>query len=260
MSAAPEDMRARAAAPTQYDAIAAPYQRSKESPVRRYIESYTFFGLLGDVAGLAVLDLACGDGFYTREIRRRGARRALGVDISTAMIELARAQQRGDDPALEYLVRDVQDLPDLGPFDVVTAAYLLHYARDVDELGRMCRSIARQLPPGGRLVAINENPEQPESRYAGYLRYGFSKSVASPRGEGSPITYAMISGRELFRFEAYHYERATYERALAATGFVDVRWEPLRLDPQGLAVLGAEYWSEYLGNPPVVGLTARRAG
>ncbi len=243
-----------------YDAIAVPYQRSKESPIRRHIESYSFFALLGDVRGMAVLDLACGEGFYTRQICQRGAHRVVGVDISTAMIELACGQLRQAAGEPEYLVRDVQDLPDLGIFDIASAAYLLHYARDVNELGRMCRGIARQLPPGGRLVAINENPEQPEARYAGYLRYGFSKSVVSPRGEGSVITYAMISGRELFRFEVYHYERATYEAALAAAGFVDIRWHPLQLDPQGLAVMGAEYWSEYLANPPVVGLTARRAG
>jgi len=207
-----------------------------------------------------VLDLACGEGFYTRRICRLGARRVVGVDISTAMIGLARGQQVEGCVQPEYRVHDVQDLPELGRFHVATAAYLLHYARDAEELGRMCRSIARQLSPGGRLVAINENPAQPESAYAGYLRYGFSKSVAAPRGEGSPITYAMISGRELFRFVVYHYERATYEAALAAAGFTDVRWHPLQLDPAGLAAMGADYWREYLANPPVVGLTARRAG
>jgi SAM-dependent methyltransferase len=246
-------------ATTQYDAIAGPYQRSKRSPIRQYVESYSFFTLLGDVDGRTVLDLACGEGFYTRRLRERGARRAVGVDISPAMIELARAQD--DSPAgIEYLVRDVQDLPPLGPFDIVCAAYLLHYARDVTELRRMCRSIARQLPPGGRFVAINENPDQAEQAYAGYLRYGFSKSVATPRREGSPITYAMISGRELFRFVVYHFERATYEQALADAGFTDVRWHALRLDPEGLARLGPDYWSEYLGNPPVAGLTCRLAG
>lgn len=257
MSAAPGEARAPAQA-AQYDAIAVPYQRSKESPVRRYVEGYSFFSLLGEVGGLAVLDLACGEGCYTRQLRQRGAARVLGVDISTAMIELARRQLRAGEAGIEYLVHDVQDLPVLGRFDVATAAYLLHYARDSDELGRMCRSIARQLPAGGRLVAINENPEQPEARYGGYLHYGFSKNVATPRCEGSPITYAMASGRELFRFEVYHYERATYEAALAAAGFTDIRWHPLQLDPQGLALMGAEYWSEYLDNPPVVGLTARR--
>lgn len=243
----------------QYDAIAAAYQRSRQSPVRRYVESYTFLGLLGDVAGLAVLDLGCGAGFYSRALAARGARRVVGVDVSPAMIALARAEPAGAGCAVEYRLGDVADLPALGPFDLAAAAYLLHYARDAGELGRMCASIAHELAPGARLVAINENPEQPEARYAGYLQYGFGKSVASPRREGSPITYAMVSGRELFRFEVYHFERATYERALAAAGFVDVCWHPLRLDPAGVQAHGAAYWEEYLANPPVAGLTARRA-
>lgn len=260
MSAAPGSLGPGAFAPaTQYDAIAAQYQRSKHSPIRRWVEAYTLFGLLGDLRGRSVLDLACGEGHYTREIRRRGAARVVGVDISGAMIALARGQEEGSDAPIRYLVCGAQDLPHLGPFDVACAAYLLHYARDVAELRRMCRAIALQLPPGGRLVALNENPDQAEERYGGYLRYGFSKSVALPRREGSPITYAMVSGREMFRFEAYHYERATYEQALTQAGFSDVRWHPLALDPAGAAAMGAAYWDEYLGNPPVAGLTCTRS-
>lgn len=251
MSAAPQ----AAAAP--YDGIALSYQRSKQSPIRAWVERYTFLQLLGEVRAKAVLDLACGEGHYTRLLAGLGARRVVGVDISAAMIDLAR-QQGGE--GIDYLVRDVQDLPALGRFDLACAAYLLHYARDVEELERMCRGIARQLPPGAPFVAINENPDQPEDRYGGYLQYGFSKSVARPRREGSPITYCMVSGREMFRFEAHHYERATYERALAAAGFTDVRWHPLQLDPAGEQAMGAGYWVEYLGNPPVVGLSCRRAG
>jgi len=257
MSASPHSLRQGEA---QYDGIARSYQRTRQSPLRRYVECYTFFGMLGDVAGKTVLDLACGEGYYTRLLRERGARRVLGVDVSPAMIELACGQRDGPPEGIEYRVGDVRDLPALGAFDLACAAYLLHYARDVAELGRMCRSIALQLPPGAPFVAINENPEQPEERYRGYLQYGFSKSVAHPRREGSPITYAMVSGRELFRFEAYHFERDTYERALAAAGFTDIRWHPLALDPAGEAAHGAAYWAEYLDNPPVVGLSCRRAG
>ena len=45
--------------------------------------------MLGSVAGLGVLDLACGEGFYTRQIARDGATRVVGVDISPEMIALA---------------------------------------------------------------------------------------------------------------------------------------------------------------------------
>jgi len=243
-------------APAPYDAIAEQYRRTKDAPLRRYVERYSLFAMLGDLRDLAVLDLACGDGCYSREIRRRGARRVVGVDISSRMIELARTAQVDAD--IEYRVGDAAELPSMGSFDLVCAAYLLHYARDAAELSRMCQSIARQLPAGGRFVALNENPDQPEERYTGYLRYGFSKCVARPRHEGAPISYAMVSGRELIRFEAYHYERATYEQSLRQAGFSRIEWLPLQLDPAGCTAMGESYWAEYLGNPPVTGLTCVR--
>jgi len=238
----------------EYDAIAQEYQRTKETPLRRYVESYSFFSMLGDVTGQSVLDLACGEGFYTRLLKQAGAAGVTGVDISPAMIALAEAAEGREPLGIDYRCSDVAALPDIGRFDIVTAAYLLHYAPDIQALRAMCARIAAQLRPGGRLVAINENPEQAGSNYAGYTQYGFNKSLQGPQQDGAPIHYAMVSGRKLMRFSAYYYRRATYEAALQAAGFTGIRWVPLQLAPAGIAELGADYWQEYLANPPVVGL------
>jgi len=241
----------------QYDAIAREYQRTKESPLRRHVEAYSFFQMLGDVSGLAVLDLACGEGFYTRLIRQAGAAAVTGVDISSAMIALAKEDERQSPLGIAYLCGDVAVLPDLGAFDVVSAAYLLHYAPDESTLQAMCVRIASQLKPGGRFVCINENPGQRAEDYAGYTQYGFNKSVQLPRQEASAITYAMVSGRSMIRFDAYYFSRETYESALRAAGFSEIVWRPLELAPEGVVECGSEYWREYLGNPPVVGLECR---
>jgi 2-polyprenyl-3-methyl-5-hydroxy-6-metoxy-1,4-benzoquinol methylase len=242
---------------TQYDAIAQEYQRTKESPLRRHVEAYSFFSMLGDVSGLSVLDLACGDGFYTRLLKQAGAASVTGVDISAEMIALAKQSEDAEPLEINYLCNDVATLPDLGKFDVVTAAYLLHYAPDREQLGEMCRRVVSQLKPGGRLVCINENPEQSVADYAGYTQYGFNKSVQEPRKEASPITYAMVSGRNIIRFDAYYYARETYEECLRAAGFVDIDWRPLQLAPEAGTECGTEYWQEYMANPPVIGLECR---
>lgn len=241
----------------QYDAIAEAYRRSKNSPLRVHVEAYSFAQLVGDVGGCDVLDLACGDGFYTRRLRRRGARRVVGVDISPEMIRLAREAEAAKPLGIEYVCAPVESMPHLGRFDHVVAAYLLHYSEDVEQLTAMCRNIAAHLPPGGRFVALNENPDQPAERYTGYDQYGFNKTCEMPRREGSLITYWMIAGRETFRFEARWYSRDTYERALRQAGFGEIRWVPLSLDPAGIAEQGADYWREYLENPPTVGLDCR---
>lgn len=244
----------------QYDAIAREYQRTKESPLRRYVEAYSFMRMAGDVAGRNILDLACGDGFYSRMLKRAGAAKVTGVDISAEMIALADTLERDDPLGINYICADVADLDkhadSIVPaeFDLVTGAYLLHYAPDEQQLQRMCDNIARRLAPGGRFIAINENPGQTVADYRGYTQYGFNKSVTGERRDGSAIHYAMVSGRSMIRFDAYFYGYETYERALRRAGFSSIHWLPLELDPAGEAECGAEYWQEYLGNPPVTGL------
>jgi hypothetical protein len=53
---------------TDYNAIAEGYKRAKLQLRREFIEVFTFLDLIGDVSGKAVVDLACGEGFYTRRL------------------------------------------------------------------------------------------------------------------------------------------------------------------------------------------------
>lgn len=242
--------------PAAYDAIAKHYQRTKASPVRAAIETWTLEQLLGDCRGLAILDAGCGDGFHARRLMRAGAARVAGFDVSPAMIELARDKERVEPRGIRYVCCAAEDLPDLPGrvgFDVVLASYLLHYAADTDVLGRMCQRLGNALAPGGRLVALVENPDQAPTDYAGYAPYGFDKQAVEPRAEGSRIRYGLVSGRQIIRFDTFWYSRETYTRALTAAGFECITWHPLQLDP---AVESPEFYAGYVRNPPVLGLTA----
>lgn len=243
----------------QYDAIAEQYARTKTSPLRTWVERPSFLRMAGTVRGLRVLDLACGDGFYTRALHAAGAAELVGVDVSPAMIALARQAEAGAPAGIRYVCADAADLPDLGCFDQVVAAYLLHYAPDRDALVAMCAGIARSLVSGGRFVTLNENPDQPEEMDGAYLRYGFTKSLVGAREDGATIRYRMLAGRESFGFEARYYHRETYETVLRNAGFTDVQWHALRLDPAGAELAGPDYFRDYLAQPPVIGLSCRRS-
>ena len=54
----------------QYDGIGEAFEGFKSLPLMRYGEVPSFLGMVGDVSGRSVLDLACGTGFYSREFRR----------------------------------------------------------------------------------------------------------------------------------------------------------------------------------------------
>jgi len=244
--------------PAAYDAIAKDYQRTKSSPVRAAVETWTLGQLLGDCRHLAILDAGCGDGCYARRLMADGAARVAGVDVSPAMLELAREQERAEPRGIQYVCCAVEDLPDLlceAGFDVALASYLLHYAPTVEVLRRMCQRLGNSLGSGGRLVALTENPDQQPADYAGYAPYGFDKQAVETRREGSRITYGLVSGRQIIRFDTFWYSRATYEAALEAAGFAWIEWHPLQLDP---SVASPEFYGDYLRNPPVLGLKAEK--
>ena len=243
-----------------YDAIAKGYQRTKASPVRAAIEIWTLAQLLGDSRHLSILDAGCGDGFHARRLVAGGAARVAGVDVSPAMIELAREQEQLLPLGIQYACCAVEDLPDLlceAAFDVVLASYLLHYAPTIEVLQRMCGRLANALRPGGRLVALTENPDQRPADYAGYAPYGFDKQAVEPQRDGSRIAYGLVAGRQIVRFDTFWYSRETYRAALEAAGFECVQWHPLLRDP---AVVSPEFYAAYLRNPPVLGLTATKRG
>ena len=75
-----------------------------------------------------MIDLACGEGYYTRALRQQGAARVVGVDLSRAMIGLAEAEEARRPLGLEYRVGDVRTLEVPEKFDLAVAADLLHSA------------------------------------------------------------------------------------------------------------------------------------
>jgi SAM-dependent methyltransferase len=244
--------------PTDYDGIAKEYQRVKRQPWRGLIEAYTFFGMLGDLTGKAVVDLACGEGHYTRMLPTLGAAKVMGVDRSEGMIALARAQESEHPLGLEYLVQDCRSLSLPVDFDVATAAYLLNYARSRDELASMAQGIARCLKRGGRFVTMNSSPELEFERGDRYLKYGLEIRGSAERREGMPYTLVFHLDGSPVEIENYWLPSAAYEEALRSAGFVKVQWHHPRISP--IAEVGHEpdYWREFLDHPPIIGIECSR--
>lgn len=239
---------------TDYDAIAAGYKRAKQQPWRHAIESYTLMGLVGDLERQAVVDLACGEGFYTRLLRRHGAARVVGVDISEGMIRLAREAESADPLGIEYRVGDALCLDVPATFDLAVAAYLLNYARNADELVAMYRSAARCLRPGGRFVAVNSNPGMDYHGLPSFRRYGFDVGISDAVRDGTPFTWTFYLDDGPVRVENYHLGVATHEAALRSAGFRDVTWYRPRLSPDAIA---DGDWSSFLEHPPVIFMECR---
>jgi ubiquinone/menaquinone biosynthesis C-methylase UbiE len=243
---------------TNYDAIAADYKRAKQQPWRYFVERYTMLQLIGSLEGLSVLDLACGEGYYTREYRQRGAVRAVGVDLSTGMIQLARKQEEHHPLGIEYVVSDASAFDGAGSFDLVAAAYLLNYASNREELTAMCTAVARALRPGGRFVTVNNNPAQEPEYYDATRKYGFVKSATGEVREGSPIICTILQDGGPLNLTNYWLSPEVHEECMRAAGLRDIRWHNPRVSTLGKIGFDAEYWEALLNHPPVIFLECAR--
>jgi SAM-dependent methyltransferase len=239
-----------------YDRFSRQFKKSREFPFRTCVEEFMMLQMLGNVWGLTALDLARGEGHYARMLLRQGAARVIGVDISEEMIALARQEEAREPLGVEYICAAVGDLGVVGAFDVVSAVYLLHYAPTREHLGAICRTIAANLRPGGRLVAMNSNfgPGVPVD----VSRYGWGPSESTPIEEGMAYRLTFLQGPDSFEIENYYYAHATYDDIFREAGFVSVLWHPPVVSPAGVQQYGRDYWQDFVELAPIIGIECRR--
>lgn len=125
------------------------WRASELGALTERLERQIILELVGDVSGRQVLDVGCGDGELSLELKRLGATIA-GIDASVEMIDAARARSAREHEDISFQVAMAEKLPFAdGQFDVVTAVTILCF---VDDAAAVFREIARVLRPGGRLI------------------------------------------------------------------------------------------------------------
>src|SRR5205085_10432039 len=84
-----------------------------------------------DLSGKTVLDIGCNAGFYSIEMKRRGASRVLGIDSDHRYLEQARlAADVLDFEDIEFAKLDVYDVAAIGEkFDLVIFMGVLYHLR-----------------------------------------------------------------------------------------------------------------------------------
>jgi 2-polyprenyl-3-methyl-5-hydroxy-6-metoxy-1,4-benzoquinol methylase len=137
----------------RFDAI---YDDERKGPLSRWIDNVwrgvvrrrfdLTLDALEPLAGKSVLDVGCGSGRYCLAFADRGASRIVGVDLASAMIDLAveHAEQAGVGDRCEFRVgRFPEDIPD-GPFDSSTALGFFDYVDDPVRIAASMRELTRE--------------------------------------------------------------------------------------------------------------------
>jgi tRNA (mo5U34)-methyltransferase len=84
----------------------------------------------GDLRGKSVLDIGCNAGFYSIEMKKRGADRVLGIDFDETYLDQARFAAEVNEMDIEFRKLSVYDVGLLGEkFDVVIFMGVLYHLR-----------------------------------------------------------------------------------------------------------------------------------
>jgi SAM-dependent methyltransferase len=184
--------------------------------------------------GRRTLDLGCGEGRLSRELKALGHRVA-GADASPTLVAAAREA----DAELELHVADAAALPfEDRAFDVVVAFMSL---QDVDDLEGAVRECARVLGPRGRLCLAIVHPVNSAGAFAG--REPDSPFVI----EGSYLDVSYYAD-ELERdglemtFTSAHRPLERYTEALSAAGFLIERLREPSVPERAIAQESARRW------------------
>jgi ubiquinone/menaquinone biosynthesis C-methylase UbiE len=170
--------------------------------------------------GRLTLDVGCGEGRVTRDLRALG-HNVVGLDVAPSMVEAAREA----DPGGEYSLASASDMPfEDGAADLAVAFMTL---MDMDDMPGALKEIARVLEPGGKLVAPITHPLN-------------SSGMFSPRDGDEKAPFVITSYRQQQRtedsfdrdglqmtFHSIHFTLEDYSRAFEEAGLRITRMREL---------------------------------
>lgn len=221
----------------QYELIGSKYNITKQQPWRKHIEEYTLNNIIGNLNNKKVLDLACGDGFYTTKFNQQKPKKIIGVDISKEMIKLALDK----DKCIPYMVCDVMNLDLNEKFDIITGIYLLNYAKSEEELDKFVKVIKDHLDTNGTFIGINSSMTRDISDYK---KYGFEKIVNNDTIEW---IYYDDNNDIICKFDNYYLSNEIYKEVFTKND-LELTWIYPILDP----TQHSEHWNDFFDNSPIM--------
>jgi len=180
--------------------------------------------VIGDVGGLRLLDLGCGNGYLSRRFARMGAQ-VIGIDASAPIIECAQLRERANPVGIEYHVGDAARLHmiDNASIDVGVSNMAL---MDIEDAAGAIIEVGRVVRPGGRFAASLSHPCFDIVNASAWVieRMEFTTTVWRKVSRYREIRAGRCpwrAGQEHIGYTpAYHRPLSWYVRTLRGAGFV----------------------------------------
>jgi ubiquinone/menaquinone biosynthesis C-methylase UbiE len=170
--------------------------------------------VLGEVGigpGMDVVDLCCGDGWFTWPLARL-VRKVSAIDIDAALLRAAKLRmERGGAANCAFVEADAYDIGKVapGPMDHVFLANVFHGVTDRPRLARAVRGV---LKPGGAFSIVNWHARpREETPVLGQPRGPASELRMTPEQTIAAVEPGGLSHVRTVEVSPYHYA-AVFEK------------------------------------------------
>jgi ubiquinone/menaquinone biosynthesis C-methylase UbiE len=226
----PQKKGPRAAAETSWNAVASWYDDLLQPENDTYQKKVVLPNLMRLLApdGKRVIDIACGQGFFSEAALNAGAREVYGIDIAPELVEFAHkrivpiAETQNKRAAFEVAPAHQITKAPAAAFD---AGMIVLALQNIKEMPETLAEAARVLTPGGSLVIVLNHPafripkasswgfdEAAGVQYRRVDHYGKPFSVAMEMNPGAPAD-------EKIHTASFHRPLQDYFKALSKAGF-----------------------------------------
>lgn len=194
-----------------YNDIAEWYDRYLQSPIYQEVLLPALLAAIGNVQGQNICDLACGQGWFARELARRGAH-VTGVDSAERLLNLARHYEQQALQGIVYQQDDAQLASSLADSSFAGCVCVMALM-DIPDLQAVFHTVKRIIKPGGWFVFAITHPcfEVP---FAQWMTTDDGQVVRAVRGYFQEGFWKTESGGVRSRVGAHHRTLSTYLNAL----------------------------------------------
>jgi len=161
---------------------------------------------LGITPEMTVLDLCCGDGWFTAPLARLTGGKVYALDLDPAMLAAARAEvDRAGAAVLGWIAGDARDLDTLLQ-EKVDYALIANTFHGVPDQTGLARSVAAILRPDGRFAIVNWHARpREETPVLGQPRGPKTELRMTPEATRAVVEPAGFTLESVVELPPYHY-------------------------------------------------------
>jgi len=132
------------------------FVRSGRNYYAEYLNGPALKQTVGSVKGKQVLDIGCGEGYFSRFFAKAGAE-VVGIDLSEALIKAAKEEEENRPLGVKYFVADAANL-DMLDSEIFDVAYCHMAMGDIPDYEGAIAEVSRVLKTRGRFVIVMAHP------------------------------------------------------------------------------------------------------